>query len=109
MPRIPGVPDTGEYAQLHDLADIAYWEDKERILPLQKAMRGHVFDDNFAAYSHLRLWVQALMEEAQQARWRREEMIHWLYLDTQLRAEGKTYPDVYEALPAKTPNPDDEF
>lgn len=31
-----------------------------------------------------------------QRRWRREEILNWLYLDSELRKEGKTYPDVYE-------------
>lgn len=30
---------------------------------------------------------------------RREDILYWLYLDSQLRTEGTTYPDVYESEP----------
>lgn len=44
------------------------------------------------------LWNEAnqtLIQIVEQMR-RKEDMVYWLYLDQELRQEGKTYPDVYE-------------
>jgi hypothetical protein len=36
------------------------------------------------------------LEEIDQARDRAEEILYWLYLDSELRQQGKTLPDVWE-------------
>ena len=42
-------------------------------------------------------------------RWRREAILNWLFLDSELRKEGKTYPDVYEAPRREVSCSADEF
>ena len=64
-----------------------------------------LYDQHFQAYrrgdraASDRFWGQAYKrkhEITEQSR-RREDIVAWLSLDAELRQEGETYPDVYEA------------
>lgn len=58
-----------------------------------------------------RLWNEAnnthlaLVEQTR----RKEDMVYWLYLDQELRQEGKTYPDTYEQCGWTEPTAKEEF
>jgi len=106
---INGVTLEGEYEQLADLVDIAYWEDNQLADDLQAAARP-LWPDCKDSHHALMEWVAYLRREAHRAANRREEIIFWLYTDTQLRHhQGRSYPDVVESPLCIEPCPDDEF
>jgi hypothetical protein len=87
-----------EYEYLEWLIEERFFSKRERITyPIQDLAREALKNnwdieatselEQLVKISHQRLWDEKL-----RALW----ILHWLERDTQLRAEGKTYPDVYE-------------
>lgn len=86
-----------EYDYIHWCIYQEYQARQEReTYPIEdEQMKAYVAGDRATANE---LWEKAsqrrqeLLEEFR----RKEDIIYWLYLDTALRAEGKTFADVYE-------------
>lgn len=83
--KIPGVKLTGEYAQLADLVEIAYWEDR-------RALEDALEDAAFPLWGCETAAYLALVE------WREE-----------LRQQGTNYPDAYKADTPPKLHLEDEF
>jgi hypothetical protein len=92
-------PEGSEYEYIDWTIQQQYFLEQETLL--------HPIEDEYwnAYTSGDRTLANELWEKAQQLRQelcerfrRKEDILDWLNLDTQLRAEGKTYPDVYEAV-----------
>lgn len=97
-------PEGSEYEYLLWLIETDYWADIEtRLDPLRIAenefWRGDL-DDPIYEQAHSN-FVDA-QQEIHDRRWQREEWLYRLWLDTQLRQEGKTYAGVYEKEEARS-------
>lgn len=109
MSKIPGVALEGEYAHLADLVEIAYWEDRRVLVDALEDAAFSLWGCERDAYSALREWREHIRQQLWVERRRREDIIFWLYTDTQLRGQGSSYPDAYEAYPPPNSCSDDEF
>lgn len=76
-----------------------WWSELERLVsPLQDQARfcfqAGQFLEGIALNEQAAQIINLLFEERRAS----EDRIYWLKLDSQLRLEGKTYPDVYEGV-----------
>lgn len=92
-------PANSEHEYLWWFIQEAYLADNNRdVEPLYKAENEawQQHSDSLYEQAHQRR-VEA-QQAIQQRRWRREDILKWLYFDTLLRQEEISYPDVYEQL-----------
>lgn len=91
-------PENSEYEYL---AWLIYWqrkaEEDETVEPIRDRY-WQAYRDGDRSLAE-QLWEEAdrLHSELVEQYQRRLDIVEWLYTDQQLRAEGKTYPDVYES------------
>jgi len=90
-------PENSEYEYLSWLIyDERVWKEETLVEPIRDRYREAYRTGKSLLAAQL--WEQEdrlLFQIVEQMRVK-EEIIYWLYLDQQLRQEGKTYPDVYE-------------
>ena len=91
-----GITDEHEYIEA--LISERYWSDVERLVyPLNDQARQHLVDSNQDAAINLEAQADQIQQALMNERNNSFDRLHWLKLDTELRLEGKTYPDVYES------------
>ena len=87
-----------EHKFIEQLIVIRWWSDVERLVhPLENQARECFKNKQFLEGCNFQKQARAMSQKLLEERRASEDRIYWLQLDTQLRLEGKTYPDVYEA------------
>lgn len=92
-------PPGSEYEYLNWLIYQDYLVDDDReVEPAYRAENAAFHGDSDAAYEQAHQQRVEAVNRIVENRRRREDIVYWLYWDTQLRQNGKTYPDVYERV-----------
>ncbi len=86
-----------EHKFVEQLIVIRWWADVERLVhPLEDQARKCFQNQRYSEGCDLQEQARAMFRKLSEERRASEDRIYWLQLDSQLRLEGKTYPDVYE-------------
>ncbi|WP_088893150.1 hypothetical protein [Leptolyngbya ohadii] len=90
-------PKGTEYELLWEEIQLRYFTEADlAIEPLHQASRRALLARDIERYTDIARLIQVRQSELYQRRWRGEEILQWLWLDSELRKAGKTYPDVCE-------------
>jgi hypothetical protein len=91
-----------EYQYLQACVDSRYWIARAKLNEYYAAKIKRACEQgDLALECQLEQEESVAVRELVAQRWRGIDIIAWLTLDTALRQEGKTYPDVYEKQPVK--------
>lgn len=90
-------PENSEHEYLWSLIQDRYFaEDAAEVAPLYEAGWQALTERNLDRRRDIDRLINRKRWDLCHRRWRREEILNWLWMDSELRREGKTYPDVYE-------------
>ncbi len=86
-----------EHKFIEQLIVIRWWSDVERLVhPLEDRARECFQKKEFLEGCIFQEQARAMSQKLSERRRASEDRIYWLELDSKLRLQGKTYPDVYE-------------
>jgi hypothetical protein len=94
-------PKGSEHERIWEDIQVRYFlEDEAEVDPLYSAGWTALLAGDLERRKDIERLIREKRMELCQRRWRREEILSWLYLDSELRKEGKSYAGVHEELQA---------